>query len=91
MKTENLLFDELKSKDLLYKSGIYKLSAGGHIYIGSSKNLYSRLSEHRRDLATNSHTNTFLQRVYNKTRFNDFKIDIIEFCDPDKRIERKAY
>lgn len=42
------------------KSGIYKLSAGGHIYIGSSKNLRQRLLEHRLDLLDNKHTNPFL-------------------------------
>lgn len=35
----------LSSKELSKKSGIYKLSCGGHLYIGSSKSLYSRLIE----------------------------------------------
>lgn len=91
MEIENLRFNTLKSKDLSFKSGIYKLSAGGHIYVGSSKNLYSRLAEHRTDLKLNRHSNQFLQNVYNKSDINDFRIDIIEFCNPDIRIEREAY
>ena len=35
----------LSSKELSKKSGIYKLSCGGQLYIGSSKSLYSRLIE----------------------------------------------
>ena len=50
MEKENLRFYTLSSKELNNKSGIYKFSAGGHIYIGSSKNLYARLAEHRADL-----------------------------------------
>lgn len=91
MEIENLRFNTLKSKDLSFKSGVYKLSTGGHIYVGSSKNLYSRLAEHRTDLKLNRHSNQFLQNVYNKSDINNFRIDIIEFCNPDIRIEREAY
>lgn len=91
MEIENLRFDHLKPKELNYKSGIYKLSAGGHIYVGSSKNLYSRLAEHRNDLRKGQHSNEFLQRVFNNEGINNFRVDIIEFCNPEDRIEREAY
>lgn len=91
MQIENLRFYNLSSKELLGKSGIYKLSAGGHVYVGSSKNLYARLIEHRRDLANNNHNNSFLQNVYNKYGIHDVQIDIIEYCDPDSRIQREKY
>ena len=47
MEIENLYFNDLNSTKLNNKSGIYQLRAGGHIYIGSSKNLYQRLYEHK--------------------------------------------
>ena len=71
--------------------GIYRLSVGEHSYIGSSKNLYSRLYEHRRDLLNNEHTNPFLQKVVNKYGVESIVIDIIELCDKDIRIQREAY
>ena len=71
--------------------GIYRLSVGEHSYIGSSKNLYSRLYEHRRDLLNNEHTNPFLQKVVNKYGVESIVIDIVELCDKDTRIQREAY
>jgi len=91
MEIENLSFYTLSSKNLSKKSGIYKLSAGGHIYIGSSKNLYSRLTEHRHDLESNKHSNEFLQRVCDKYGINNIKIDIVEFCKPEDRIVREKF
>ena len=91
MQIENLSFYTLSSKQLSKKSGIYKLSVGGHIYIGSSKNLYSRLREHKHDLETNSHSNDFLQKVVNKHGINNVNVSVIEFCDPKDRIVREKY
>lgn len=91
MQIKNLRFYNLSSKELSGKSGIYKLSAGGHIYIGSSKNLYSRLAEHRADLRENRHTNEFLQRVYNKNGIENMTVDILEYCDPDLRLDRERF
>lgn len=91
MQIENLRFYDLSSKELGGKSGIYKLSAGGHIYIGSSKNLYARLAEHRTDLRENRHTNEFLQKVYNKNGIENMQVDIIEYCDPEIRLDRERF
>ena len=73
------------------KSGIYKLSAGGHIYIGSSKNLRQRLLEHRIDLLDNKHSNRFLQNVFNKYGITNFDVSLVEFCDPEIRLQREKY
>lgn len=91
MEVKNLTFNELSSKELGGKSGVYKLSVEGHIYIGSSKSLYSRLAEHRADLFYKRHTNEFLQRVCNKYGIENIRVDIVEFCPPDKRTEREKY
>lgn len=81
----------LSSKELSKKSGIYKLSCGGHLYIGSSKSLYSRLIEHRTDLLKNKHPNDFLQKVSNKYGIQNINVEILEFCDPQIRINREKY
>lgn len=91
MQIENLTFYTLSSKELMNKSGIYKLSAGGHVYIGSSKNLYARLTEHKTDLYNKKHSNLFLQSVSNKYGVENIRVDIIEYCDPKDRITREKY
>lgn len=89
MYKEGLNFTQLTGLRKL--CGIYRLSVLEHSYIGSSKNLYARLSEHRTDLRNNRHTNPFLQKVVNKYGLEAVSIDIIELCEKDKRIEREAY
>lgn len=91
MVIENFSFFELRHNDINKKSGIYKLSVNKHIYIGSSKNLYARLREHGNDLANNCHTNEFLQRVCNKYGIENIRIDILEFCSPETRLEREKF
>lgn len=91
MEIENFSFFELRRKETNNKSGIYKLSVNSHIYIGSSKSLYSRLREHRIDLMSGHHPNDFLQSVCNKYGIENIRIDIIEFCDPKIRLEREKY
>lgn len=71
--------------------GIYRLSVAEHSYIGSSKNLYFRLREHRHDLQTQQHSNPFLQKVVDKYGLEAVVIDIIELCDIDKRTIREKY
>ena len=83
--------NELNRKELFKKSGVYKLEAGGHIYVGSSKNLYDRLCEHKVDLAHRKHANDYLQKVYNKYGVNSMDCTIIEFCEPEQRFIREKY
>lgn len=91
MQIENLSFYTLSSKELSKKSGVYKLSVGGHIYIGSSKNLYSRLMEHRHDLESEEHRNSFLLNVSKKYGINNIRVDIIEYCRPEDRIVKEKF
>ena len=91
MEIENFRFKDLNSKVLGGKSGVYKLSVANHIYIGSSKNLYDRLREHRTDLSYKRHSNDFLQKVSNKYGIENIRLDIIEFCPPEVRLEREKF
>ena len=89
MEKQNLF--TLSSKLLTNKIGIYKISYNEHIYIGSSKNLYMRLLEHRRDLSNNKHSNNYLQRLSNKYGTENLNIEILEYCELDKRIIREKF
>lgn len=82
---------EFKRSDYADKSGIYKLSIGGHIYIGSSKNLGAKLSEHKVDLFNGNHANDFLQKVFNKYGSDNLDIEIVEYCNPEVRFDRERY
>lgn len=89
MHIEGLNFSQLSGLQKL--CGIYRLSVGEHSYIGSSKNLYARLREHRCDLLNGNHTNEFLQKCVNKYGLESVVIDIVELCDIENRIEREAF
>lgn len=90
MYKEGLNFSQLTT-DLQKRCGIYRLSIAEHSYIGSSKNLYARLAEHRTDLRYNRHSNSFLQKAVNKYGLESVVIDIVELCERDVRTEREAY
>jgi len=85
------LFLELSSKELQKKSGIYKIICNDRFYIGSSKNLYARLHEHRRHLGFKKHPNDFLQKAYNKYGQDHILYEIVEFCSPEERIIKESY
>jgi group I intron endonuclease len=65
------------------QAGIYSITnkVNGKIYIGQSKNISDRMLEHIRDLKSNRHVNWHLQRAFNKYGIENFKFDVIEFCD----------
>ena len=64
-------------------SGVYKITClkNGMIYIGSSNNVGSRLSNHKYNLKNNSHHNYYLQEDYNLYGINNFKFEILETCE----------
>lgn len=61
-------------------SGIYyiKNKINEKIYIGSSKNIYNRKSQHYSELRGNYHENIFLQRSWNKYGEENFEFGILE-------------
>lgn len=75
------------------KSGIYQIlnKLNGNFYIGSAINLNARFGSHKYDLNTNQHHNTHLQRAWNKYGINTFEFKILEYCEPDKLIEREQW
>ena len=74
-------------------SGIYSIrnKCNNKIYIGSSKNIHSRISEHILDLNKDIHQNDYLQRSWNKYGEVNFELMIIELCEFDILLDREQY
>ena len=65
--------------------GIYKITntVNGKVYIGSSVRIKRRLYEHFRILKNNGHTNSHLQRAWNKCGKNSFIFEVLLYCDEE--------
>ena len=50
-------------------------------YIGQSKNIYRRWTEHRNDLKGQRHGNQYLQNLYNKYGKDSLFYSVLEICD----------
>lgn len=63
-------------------SGVYKITClkNGKIYIGSSRNISSRISGHKYTLKHNTHHNYYLQADYNLYGLDNFKFEVLEVC-----------
>lgn len=75
------------------KSGIYQIHniVNGKNYIGSSCNLYARLYDHMYNMNHNHGHNAHLQAAWNKYGADSFNYSILEFCDPNIRLDREQY
>lgn len=71
------------------KTGIYKIRINNKEYIGSSRNLKSRLRHHLRSLKRNEHHNKTMQNLYNK--YKDVYFEIIEECNVEELLIREFY
>lgn len=60
-------------------------------YIGSSKNIKRRLQIHRAELRHNWHSNSHLQRAWNKYGEKSFEYYVIEACSDDILLDREQY
>jgi len=60
-------------------SGIYKITSlhNEEFYIGSSINMYTRKCEHLWAFKANRHSNSYLQRVYNKYGRNNLVFEVL--------------
>lgn len=63
-------------------SGIYAITnqKNNRVYVGNSKDIFSRWSVHKSNLKHNKHNNTQLQDDYNNQTVDDFTYSILEEC-----------
>lgn len=60
-------------------------------YIGMSRDIKRRWSEHKTELNSNTHANQYLQSAWNKYGKSKFKFYIIELCSEENLSERECY
>jgi len=75
------------------KSGIYQIvnRVNNKRYIGSTCRLLGRKKRHFSELRCNIHHSQALQRAYNKYGNDSFDFLILEYCEPDKLLEREQW
>lgn len=71
--------------------GVYKIinTINGKFYVGSSKNIPSRISRHFYELKRNSHHSAYFQRAYNKYGKENFIHEVVLECDNFVEEEQK--
>lgn len=93
----NMLLQNLFTFNLLQfknRTGIYFIKIGSNTYVGSSIDLYSRLTGHRNGLKLKEKSrssNKILQSAFKKYGEKDTFFKILEFCNIDNLLEREKY
>lgn len=69
--------------------GIYKITCkpSGKVYIGSSKDVFSRLNSHVTSLLIKTHTNKGLQTDFNKHTYQNFCFEVIELVGLETQLK----
>ncbi|EMA6345059.1 GIY-YIG nuclease family protein [Bacillus cytotoxicus] len=76
------------------KMGIYRILnlVNRKFYVGSSNNLLKRKREHFGALKKGEHTNSYLQRAYNKYGANNFIFEVVEYIiGSAKLLDKEQY
>lgn len=69
-----------------YTCGIYLIKIDKHLYVGSSLNISSRLSDHRMRLRKSRHCNPIVQAAFTKYGEDSCTFTVLEECPPEVRI-----
>lgn len=75
-------------------SGIYTITniINNKIYVGSTtSSIKQRWSSHRNQLKTNKHSNSILQRSWNKNGEENFRFEILEECESEFCLGNEQY
>lgn len=75
------------------KIGVYRIYnlSNDKCYIGSSVNLYKRISGHISNLKKNKSDSIKLQNYCNKYGIDALKVEILELCDKEILLNREAF
>lgn len=82
------------AKSLPHESGIYKITnlINGKVYIGQSKDIYTRYNRHHKyEYKNESRADFHLYQAFKKYGLDNFSIEVVELCPPDKLNEREIY
>lgn len=68
------------------QSGVYRIlnKVNGKFYIGSAIDIQRRWRQHRHELRSGKHANSYLQNAWNKYTEEAFQFIILEFVEIDK-------
>lgn len=74
-------------------SGVYIIQnlVNSKVYIGASKNLKSRLWDHKGRLKANMHHNLHLQCAFNECGEQNFIFEVLEYCDEEFIFSQENY
>jgi group I intron endonuclease len=74
-------------------SGIYKITnlVNNKIYIGQSRHVKQRITGHFNKLKRNCHNNIYLQRSFNKYGIDNFKFEILCYCDISELSKNESF
>jgi group I intron endonuclease len=74
-------------------TGIYKIenTINKKVYIGQSNNISLRFSNHKYELNNNKHSNSHLQRAWNKYGKENFTFEILCECNLEELNEKEIY
>jgi group I intron endonuclease len=61
------------------------------IYIGQSKNMYNRISYHKRVMRRNKHENSYLQKIHNKYGMKSLLFVELEQCEKEFLNEKELF
>jgi len=94
-----VLYDnpDLQKADILKenkgKSGIYRWTnqTNGKSYVGSSTNLKIRLSRYYSEVLLIKYDYMLINKALLKYGYSNFTLEILEYCEPSKCIEREQY
>lgn len=84
-------FNETIGKEFQNKCGIYIIYVSTHTYIGSAKNIYNRMQEHRKCLRKNRNENQKFLNAYNKYGESETCWDILEECSVNDLLIREEW
>lgn len=73
--------------------GVYKITnmVNGKIYVGSSKDIKTRWSQHKKKLNSETHGNSHLQSAWILYGRDSFVFEVLEECSVEKQFEREQY
>jgi group I intron endonuclease len=82
---------EIKLNTFKGQSGIYRIRIKNRCYIGSSKDIPSRLADHKQRLVSGKHSNPIIGACFNKYGKDECYVSILEETSIDKLLIREKH